>query len=81
MSEGGMAQAPELSAGAVDLLSRWLDALRGAKAAADHTISAYRRDVSAYLGFLTLHFGEPVGAATLGRLTPRDVRSWQAHLR
>lgn len=55
--------------------------MRGARGAADHTIAAYRRDVAGYLGFLTLHFGEPVGKATLRSLTPRDVRSWQARLR
>lgn len=71
---------PDLSAGAIDLLERWLDGLRGTKGAAAHTISAYRRDVSGYFGFLTTHFGEPVGRKTLGALSPRDVRSWQASL-
>lgn len=55
--------------------------MRGARAASAHTIDAYRRDVAGWLGFLTEHLGAPVAAAALGRLTPRDVRSWQARLR
>ena len=77
----GAAEAPELSPGALDLLGRWLDALRGARAASPHTITAYRRDVAGWLGFLTEHEGAPASRATLARVTPRDMRSWQARLR
>ena len=69
-----------LSDGAVDLLTRWLAALRGAADASDHTLSAYQRDVSAFLGFLTAHWGAPLGRATLGDVTTRDARSWMARM-
>lgn len=75
------APAVGLSDGAADLLVRWLENVRGAKGASPHTIDAYRRDVAGYLGFMTLHTGAPIGPAALGRLMPRDVRSWQARLR
>ena len=70
-----------ISPAAADLLTRWLDAMRGARAASAHTIDAYRRDVAGWLGFLTEHTGAPVAAGALGRVSPRDVRSWQARLR
>ena len=61
-------------------MTRWLAALRGAADASDHTLSAYQRDLSGFLGFLTSHWGEPLGAAHLGDATVRDVRSWMARL-
>lgn len=77
-----MADAPtQLSSAAADLLQRWLEGLRGARGASAHTVDAYRRDVSGYLGFLTLHWGEAVTLGALGAVSPRDVRSWQARLR
>lgn len=78
-----LANKPEpvlLSEGAADLLTRWLAALRGAADASDHTLSAYQRDVSGFLGFLTSHWGEALGASRLGAATTRDVRSWLARL-
>lgn len=67
--------------GAADLLTRWLAAEKGARDISDHTVKAYRADVSAYLGFLTQHTGGPVARAALARVTPRDMRSWMARLR
>lgn len=72
---------PEASAGAADLLRRWLAALSGARAASKYTIDGYRRDVAGYLGFLTEHRGGPIGLAALGEVTPREMRAWQARLR
>jgi integrase/recombinase XerC len=69
-----------LSEGAADLLSRWLDALRGARGVSDHTLDAYRRDVAGFLGFLAEHEGGPAGRAALGRVTPRDMRAFAARL-
>jgi integrase/recombinase XerC len=54
---------------------RWLATERRA---ADHTLAAYRRDVCAFLAFLTEHRGAPPDLAALGSLGPRDLRSWLA---
>ncbi|MGB0852964.1 MAG: tyrosine recombinase XerC [Pikeienuella sp.] len=72
--------APGLTAGAADLLARWLAAEKGARDISDHTVKAYRADVSRYLGFLTNHTGGPVGRAALAGVKPRDMRSWMARL-
>jgi integrase/recombinase XerC len=72
---------PVATEGAADLLVRWLAAQKGARDISDHTVKAYRADVSAFLGFLTNHTGSPVGRAALARVNPRDMRSWMARLR
>lgn len=68
----------ELSDSAADLLSRWLDALRGARGASAHTLTAYRRDVAGFIGFLSEHHGGPVARNGLARVGPRDLRAWAA---
>lgn len=70
----------EASAGAGDLLRRWLASLSGARAASPHTINAYRRDVARYLGFMAGHRGGPMGVRALAEVTSREMRSYQAHL-
>jgi integrase/recombinase XerC len=62
----------------VELLERWLAWLTGGRDASPHTIEAYRRDVSGYLGFLTNHWGEGLHTANLGAVTVTDLRSWLA---
>ena len=66
--------APDLGA-ALIAWDRWLATERRA---ADHTVAAYRRDVFAFLAFLTGHRGAPPDLAALGALGPRDLRSWLA---
>jgi integrase/recombinase XerC len=70
-----------LSGGAVALLRDWLAQLSAVRGASPRTITAYRRDVAGYLGFLAGHLGGPVGAAALGRVTVSDMRAWMARER
>ncbi|MEO0915181.1 MAG: site-specific integrase, partial [Pseudomonadota bacterium] len=56
-----MSETTEASAGATDLLNRWLQSLSGLKDASPHTITAYQRDVAGFLGFLGQHWGGPAG--------------------
>jgi integrase/recombinase XerC len=58
----------------VDFLAQLL-AVRGA---AEKTVSAYQRDISGFLGFLSHHFGQPPSKTILANLTVRDMRSWMA---
>jgi integrase/recombinase XerC len=43
-----------------------------------HTLAAYRRDLAAFLAFLTSHLGQPPALADLPRLTRADFRGWLA---
>ncbi len=72
---------PVGSAGAHDLLARFLDAMRGAQGASPLTIDAYRRDVSRFLGFLADHWGGPAGRVALTRVKATDMRAWMARER
>jgi integrase/recombinase XerC len=62
-------------------LSTWLDQRAALDGAANHTIRAYRTDVSAFLAFLAEHTGDSIGPARLARITQSDMRSWMAHER
>jgi integrase/recombinase XerC len=55
--------------------------MSGARGASPRTITAYRRDVAGYLGFLAGHHGGPVGRAALGAVTVSDMRAWMARER
>ncbi|MEM1162149.1 MAG: tyrosine recombinase XerC [Pseudomonadota bacterium] len=68
----------ELSGGAAALLADWLTHVGGVRGRADKTLTAYRRDVASYLGFLAGHTGGPMGRAALGDLTVSDIRAWMA---
>ena len=60
-------------------ISLWAAWLGGERRASAHTVAAYGRDLAGFLDFLTGHFGEPPGLATIGRLLPADYRAWLAH--
>lgn len=68
-----MADPPE---GAIDLMERWLAQLSAVRGRSDKTLTAYRSDVSTYLGFLTEHLGGPAGKAALGNVGITDLRAW-----
>lgn len=69
---------PGLSPGWEAALMRWLDQLRALDGAAANTVSAYRRDVSGFLGFLAGHLGGAGGTAALVDLGQSELRSWMA---
>jgi integrase/recombinase XerC len=71
----------EASAGATRLLEDWLAQLGAVRGASDRTITAYRRDVSGFLGFLAQHWGGPAGRAALAQVGISDMRAWMARER
>lgn len=60
------------------LLAAWLEHLRSVRRLSDHTVQAYQRDVSHFLGFLTHHLGAYPQMSTLHALQARELRSWLA---
>jgi integrase/recombinase XerC len=73
--------APAPSDGAAGLMEEWLAQLGGVRGMSPRTLTAYRRDVSGYLGFLALHWGGPAGGAALARVSTADMRAWMARER
>ncbi|NDV01857.1 tyrosine recombinase XerC [Pseudoroseicyclus sp. CLL3-39] len=67
-----------MSEGAAAALSRWLEEERALAGASGHTIAAYRRDVSAFLGFMALHRGGPMGVPAIADVTIADMRAFLA---
>jgi integrase/recombinase XerC len=59
-------------------ISLWTAWLSGERRASAHTLAAYGRDLADFLDFLTGHFGEPPALASIGRLSPADLRAWLA---
>jgi integrase/recombinase XerC len=72
---------PAPSEGAARLMQDWLAQLGAVRGASPRTLTAYRRDVANYLGFLAGHWGGPAGAAALGAVSTGDLRAWMAHER
>ena len=73
-----MKQVPLPSDGAGTALDDWLTAERALNGTAEATITAYRRDVAGFLGFLTLHRGEMLGTGALAQVGQTDMRAWMA---
>jgi integrase/recombinase XerC len=69
---------PQPSAGASDLLIRWLAQLSAVRQRSPKTVEAYGRDVAGYLGFLAGHQGGPMGREALGAVTLAELRAWMA---
>ena len=57
---------------------RWQFWLTVERRAAPHTIKAYTRDLTQFLGFICLHRGGPQSLADLAALKPTDFRAWLA---
>jgi integrase/recombinase XerC len=58
--------------------SEWLTWLAAERRASVHTISAYRRDLQAFLTFMGGHLGGTPDLADLEKLSARDLRAWLA---
>ena len=56
----------------------WQAWLRVERRASPHTLSAYGRDLVAFLRFLAEHLGGPASLADLAALRPADYRAWLA---
>jgi len=63
---------------ALHLMEAWLARMLAVHGSSDKTISAYRRDVSGFLGFLSLHFGQATSKDILANITTSDMRAWMA---
>lgn len=61
-----------------DALHRWLETEAAARDRSDHTMTAYRADLVAFLQFIAAHWGEPVPPAALARLRQADMRAFAA---
>lgn len=70
-----------ISPQARDALATWLSHLKSLDGAAANTVTAYGRDVAAYLSFLAQHRGQTDGTAALASLPTSDLRAWMAHER
>ncbi len=68
----------DASAGATDLLERWLAHLGAVRGRSAKTLEAYRGDVAGFLGFMGGHTGGPMGCEALGLVTITDLRAWMA---
>jgi integrase/recombinase XerC len=66
------------SAGAFDLLQRWLASIAALQGASEKTVEAYQRDVAGFIGFLSNHFGGDLGKNKLGQIKITDMRAWMA---
>ncbi|MGE0255468.1 MAG: tyrosine recombinase XerC [Alphaproteobacteria bacterium] len=58
--------------------AEWLGWLEGVRRASPHTLAAYRRDLDAFLAFVTDHLGAAPTLAALAGLGQRDFRAWLA---
>lgn len=74
----GLHPMTEASAGAVELLARWLSHLDSVRGRSPQTLEAYQRDVAGFLGFMGQHMGGPMGLTALGRVGITDIRAWMA---
>lgn len=57
----------------------WIDYLATERRFSPLSVSAYRRDVSAFLDFLTGHLGGAPTLKDMGELAPQDLRAYLAH--
>lgn len=70
-----------ISPQARDALQGWLDSERALKGTSENSITAYQRDVSGFLAFMTLHKAEAQGLTALKAITITDMRAWMAQER
>ncbi len=70
-----------ISAGAADALQKWLETQKSLRGASENTVSAYRRDLTDFLSFMSVHMGGLQGLAPLARVGSPEMRSWMAACR
>ncbi|WP_348540020.1 tyrosine recombinase XerC [Shimia sp. R11_0] len=70
-----------ISPAAQEALERFLAHKVALENVSDNTVAAYRRDVSDFITFMTMHRGEPQGLAPLKDIGVPDMRSWMAQAR
>ncbi len=70
-----------ISAAASDAVARFLAHKAALHGASENTVSAYQRDLTDFLTFMTMHQGGPQGLAPLMKLGISDMRSWMASAR
>ncbi len=61
-----------------DAVAGWLAAFADERRSSAHSVAAYRRDVTAFLSFMTSHRGAPPTLADMGAFTRGDFRAWLA---
>lgn len=61
-----------------DALEAWLARIRAVDGLAEATVTAYRHDVTGFLGFLAAHHGGAEGTGAFARLAQADMRAWMA---
>ncbi|SFK81305.1 tyrosine recombinase XerC [Shimia haliotis] len=66
------------SPAAQDALDHFLTHTATLAGASENTILAYRRDITGYLAFMTLHKGAQQGIGPLMQISVPDMRSWMA---
>jgi integrase/recombinase XerC len=60
------------------MVAEWRDWLAHEKRKAPASVKAYQTDLAAFVGFLSLHLGEPPGLERLLDLKANDFRAWLA---
>ncbi|MEO0503647.1 MAG: tyrosine recombinase XerC [Pseudomonadota bacterium] len=70
-----------ISPAARDALEAFLSHQRSLKGAAENTMTAYGRDVTEFLSFITVHSGQSQGLGALARISTQDMRAWMAQTR
>lgn len=75
------AAPPTAASDAARQFDNWRQSLSHTRRLSAHTVSAYRRDVTAFFAFLQSHLGGPVELAQLQALQLADFRSYLAHRR
>jgi len=61
-------------------VAEWLDWLKHGKQVSPHTLTAYQRDLTAFLSFLQFYLGQQITPITLQTLALNDFRAWLAEL-
>ena len=70
-----------ISPAARDALEQFLAHPRSIQGAAENTVTAYGRDITEFLAFMTEHSGQTQGLGALARISTQDMRAWMARTR